>query len=117
MIVKRFAARLYLLIGLLVLTVYLLYSYPEPLHYKFHELVPRLQWGSRQERYPISSYIPLPTGKPVKLPPIQNKFPAETKDAKKERLERWEAVKEGIGPYPYSFGSGTFAAYGPQRVC
>jgi mannosyl-oligosaccharide alpha-1,2-mannosidase len=100
MIVKRFTARLYLLIGLLLLTAYVLYSYPEPLHHRFHDPIPRppakagqFQWSSRQERYPVLSYIPLPTGKPLKLPTIQHKFAPETKDAKQERLERRDAVK------------------------
>jgi mannosyl-oligosaccharide alpha-1,2-mannosidase len=100
MIATRFSSRLHLLTGILLLATYLLYTYPSPLHHNFRTPISRppakagqFQWSSRQERYPVSSYLALPTGKPLNLPAIQHKFAPEKKEAKTERLERREAVK------------------------
>lgn len=43
--------------------------------------------------YPVQSFIPLPTEKPVKIPKLQHAFDTETADAKAERLKRQAAVK------------------------
>lgn len=43
--------------------------------------------------YPVTSFIPVPTGKPVKIAKLQHAFESENSDAKTERLERQAAVK------------------------
>jgi mannosyl-oligosaccharide alpha-1,2-mannosidase len=100
MIATRFLWQLYLLIAALLLSIFLLYSYPSPLHQNFYTTICRrpakqgqFQWSIRKERYPVSSYLTLPTKIPKKLPTIQHEFPEETKEARIERLERREAVK------------------------
>lgn len=47
------------------------------------------------ERYPVDSYIPLPT-KPSPLPRIQYDFPSESRRERKERVKKQKAVKEAF---------------------
>ncbi|KAI1002026.1 hypothetical protein K3495_g6177 [Podosphaera aphanis] len=48
------------------------------------------------DAYPVTSYIPLPTGQPKKIPQVQALTPVETIAQKKERLRRRDAVKESF---------------------
>ena len=45
------------------------------------------------EHYPVQSWIPIPTGKPIKIAKLQHEFDSETLEVKKERLARQAAVK------------------------
>jgi mannosyl-oligosaccharide alpha-1,2-mannosidase len=56
----------------------------------------RLHWKKRPERYPVQSYIPLPTGTPKKIPLVQVAAPAEDAHQKAERLRRKAAVRESF---------------------
>jgi len=47
------------------------------------------------ERYPVTSYIPLPTH-PSAIPRIQYDFPPESKRERKQRVKRQKAVKEAF---------------------
>ena len=53
-----------------------------------------LRWQDRPPRYPVTSFIPLPTGPAASIPKIQHQFPvAENVLSKKRRLERRDAVR------------------------
>ena len=53
-----------------------------------------VQTGNKQSgNYPVTSWIPLPTGKPAKITKLQHEFGPERPADKKERLERQAAVK------------------------
>lgn len=56
----------------------------------------QLHWAPHPEKYPITSYIPLPDGAPVSIPLIQAAARVETKDGNAERLRRLAAVKESF---------------------
>ncbi len=49
-----------------------------------------------KDRYPVTSFIPLPTGTPAKIPAIQAQYKPEAVAAKEERLRRQAAVKESF---------------------
>ncbi|KAL3424931.1 Endoplasmic reticulum mannosyl-oligosaccharide 1,2-alpha-mannosidase 2 [Phlyctema vagabunda] len=53
-------------------------------------------WKRRDERFPISSLIPIPTGAPKQIPGIQAKAPVESDAARAERHKRRAAVKESF---------------------
>lgn len=53
----------------------------------------RFHWEDVPVDYPVTSLIPLPTAKPLKLPKIQFDFPAETAEQAAVRKERRDAVK------------------------
>ncbi|KAE8447115.1 hypothetical protein EG329_011099 [Mollisiaceae sp. DMI_Dod_QoI] len=55
-----------------------------------------IHWSKLPERYPVSSFIPLPSGRPNAIPPVQVKRPAEDAKAKEVRLQRRDAVKESF---------------------
>lgn len=48
------------------------------------------------ERYPVKSFIPIPTGPPAIIPKIQHTFGTETQKDKNEREQRLAAVKESF---------------------
>lgn len=48
------------------------------------------------ERYPVESIRALPTGKPIKFPPLQFDFPPESSDARTTRLERRAVIKANL---------------------
>ncbi|QKX64228.1 uncharacterized protein TRUGW13939_11401 [Talaromyces rugulosus] len=54
------------------------------------------RWQNRPEKYPVESYIELPSGKAGKIPKIQYDFPKEKSLDRKRRLERQAAVKEAF---------------------
>ncbi|OOQ86097.1 glycosyl hydrolase family 47 protein [Penicillium brasilianum] len=47
------------------------------------------------ERYPITSYIPLPTS-PSSIPKIQHDFPRESRPERKARVKKQKAIKEAF---------------------
>src|SRR5277367_258744 len=49
-----------------------------------------------KDHYPVTSFIPLPTGKPAKIPKIQAEYKPEAVAEKQERLKRQAAVKESF---------------------
>ncbi|KAF8859038.1 glycoside hydrolase family 47 protein [Acephala macrosclerotiorum] len=55
-----------------------------------------VHWKKLPERYPVSSLVSLPTGRPKAIPPVQVKQPAEDAKAKEVRLQRRDAVKESF---------------------
>ncbi|KAF2201723.1 class I alpha-mannosidase-like protein [Delitschia confertaspora ATCC 74209] len=52
-----------------------------------------IKWKDVPVRYPVSSFIPLPTGAPVPIPRIQYEFEVESDQSRDERQKRREAVK------------------------
>ncbi|KKA22569.1 Mannosyl-oligosaccharide 1,2-alpha-mannosidase [Rasamsonia emersonii CBS 393.64] len=56
----------------------------------------RVHWQRPPEKHPVTSFIPLPTGKPAKIPRIQYDFPRERSSDRKRRQERQAAVKEAF---------------------
>ncbi|RMZ70316.1 glycoside hydrolase family 47 [Pyrenophora seminiperda CCB06] len=55
---------------------------------------PSIDWPNVPWQNPVDAIIPLPTGKPQALPPIQFKFGKEDAEAKKIRETRKEEVKK-----------------------
>lgn len=55
-----------------------------------------LRWTKRPEKYPVKSYIPIPTDTTEKIPQIQYDFPKERTVDRSRRLERRKAVKEAF---------------------
>jgi len=55
-----------------------------------------IHWSKLPDKYPVSSYIPLPSGTPKKIPSVQCKPPQESAKQKTERLRRRQAVKESF---------------------
>jgi len=53
-----------------------------------------IHWTSQEEHFPVSSTIPIPSGKPSKIPRIQHKFKPETPSQKEDRLEKLQAIKD-----------------------
>lgn len=51
------------------------------------------QWRDRKTHYPLTSLTALPTGKPNRLPQIQNRFEKESESEAKQRLEQQNEVK------------------------
>jgi mannosyl-oligosaccharide alpha-1,2-mannosidase len=51
-------------------------------------------WSARPENHPVLSLIPLPTGSPVKIPPIQHQFAQESANDLLKRNKRRQKVKE-----------------------
>ncbi|KAJ5983635.1 hypothetical protein N7481_005734 [Penicillium waksmanii] len=76
-----------------------------PLHQLFsHKAQPTViekQWhrlnnihiNNSIERFPVTSYIPLPTS-PVSIPRIQHDFPVESRRERKARLKKRETIKQ-----------------------
>ena len=58
---------------------------------------PDFLWRKVQVHYPVASMFPIPTGKGLRLPPIQKVFPKETPEERLGRLERQAAVKQVFG--------------------
>lgn len=56
----------------------------------------RVHWRPGRAHYPVTSLIPLPTGKKVSIPAIQAKPKRENSDSKTERLKRQAAVKASL---------------------
>jgi mannosyl-oligosaccharide alpha-1,2-mannosidase len=71
------------------------YSFPPP---KPRPQDGKVHWSKLSDRYPVTSFIPLPTGSPKKIPLVQAKPPKEDAKQKEERLRRRDAVKESFQP-------------------
>lgn len=56
----------------------------------------KVHFSKLPEQYPVTSFIPLPTGKPVAIPKIQAPKPKEDAAEKAERLERQARVKDSF---------------------
>ncbi|KAN0095151.1 glycoside hydrolase family 47 protein [Hyaloscypha variabilis] len=56
----------------------------------------KTHWSKLPERYPVTSFIPLPTGSPKKIPKIQASAPPEKAKVHYERIRRRDAVKESF---------------------
>lgn len=52
----------------------------------------RFRWADLPVRYPVTSFIPLPTGTPKRLPRVQHTFRSETGEEARVRHERLAAV-------------------------
>ncbi|CAL3970655.1 hypothetical protein PZA11_007115 [Diplocarpon coronariae] len=63
-----------------------------------HSFLPdgRVHWKKLPERYPVTAFIPLPTGKPLEIPTVQAPAPVEDAKAKEVRMRRRDAVKESF---------------------
>lgn len=51
-------------------------------------------WSSIPTRFPVSSFLPLPTARPVKLPTVQHSFDKETAEHAGQRKQRQAAVRD-----------------------
>jgi mannosyl-oligosaccharide alpha-1,2-mannosidase len=61
------------------------------------ELDNSIRWRKQPDRYPLTSFTPLPTNKPVaKIPSIQATRPQEDTAGRSQRLQRLAAVKESF---------------------
>ncbi|KAK7516838.1 class I alpha-mannosidase-like protein [Phyllosticta citriasiana] len=69
---------------------------PVPLRsYADRELQQPIRWGSVTEKFPVTSYRPLPTARPTTIPKIQyDRFADETPEHRIERERRLSIVKE-----------------------
>ncbi|KAH8594912.1 glycoside hydrolase family 47 protein [Bisporella sp. PMI_857] len=56
----------------------------------------KVHWFKLPERYPVTSYIPLPTGRPKSIPAVQTRQPKEDATQKQERQKRADTVKESF---------------------
>lgn len=76
------------------------WDYVPPLPQKSHKPPPndgKVHWVPRKkDRYPVTSFIPLPTGQPAKIPAVQAQYKPEAVAAKQERLKRQVAVKQSF---------------------
>ena len=69
---------------------------PSPPPVPITSVKPEVTVSKASERYPVKSYISIPTGTPKKLPKLQYTFGKETVKEKAEREERLTAVKESF---------------------
>ncbi|KAK4233537.1 endoplasmic reticulum mannosyl-oligosaccharide 1,2-alpha-mannosidase [Achaetomium macrosporum] len=53
-------------------------------------------WRTVGQHYPLTSFRPLPTGKPKRLPAVQANFPPETAEGRETRLQRQGAIKDAF---------------------
>jgi mannosyl-oligosaccharide alpha-1,2-mannosidase len=54
------------------------------------------QWRTVPTNYPVKSFTPLPTDKPLQLPKVQFDFPVENQEQSKKRRERQAAVRRSF---------------------
>jgi len=52
------------------------------------------QWRTVPTNYPVTSFTPLPTDKPLKLPKVQHDFTVENQEQSKKRKDRQAAVRK-----------------------
>jgi mannosyl-oligosaccharide alpha-1,2-mannosidase len=52
-----------------------------------------IPWRLRQELFPLTTYVPLPSGEPKAIPKIQTSQPQESNERKAWRVQRQQAVK------------------------
>lgn len=69
---------------------------PSPTFTSSNRIEKPVRWKDIPLRHPVTSIIPLPTGKPAPIPRIQHDFGIETQNNKAERLRRQNAVKEAF---------------------
>lgn len=56
----------------------------------------KVHWVKLPDRYPVTSYIPYPTGSPASIPLVQASQPRESAAEKHERLKRKQAVLDSF---------------------
>ena len=56
----------------------------------------RSRWTELPQRYPVSSFIQLPSGAPAQIPWIQRQFPEESAHERNTRLQRLASVRENF---------------------
>lgn len=62
-----------------------------------HLIAPEpINWKDYPQHYPVQSIIPLPTGTPKPIPPIQYEFGPEYVSDRRERLKRRNAVRQAF---------------------
>jgi mannosyl-oligosaccharide alpha-1,2-mannosidase len=71
-------------------------KFPLPTATSSFRITEPVKWKDIPPRYPVSSFIQLPTGKPSPIPRIQHKFGIETEHGKAQRLQRQAAVKKAF---------------------
>lgn len=86
-----------------VITLYYLTNKRNTWNYGYTSYVPRpsipslldgkKHWSKLPERYPVTDFIPLPTGRPKSIPAVQAKQPHEDVRQKEERMRRSGVVK------------------------
>lgn len=69
---------------------------PSPTFTSSNRIEHSVKWKNIPLRYPVTSPVPLPTGKPASIPKIQHEFGIETEHTKAERLHRRAAVKDAF---------------------
>jgi len=89
-----------------VISLYYLTNQQNTWNYGYSSYIPRPQqpspkdgrihWSKLPERYPVTSFIPLPTGRPKSIPAVQVAQPKEDNAQKTERLRRAAMVKESF---------------------
>ncbi|KAF2003172.1 glycoside hydrolase family 47 protein [Amniculicola lignicola CBS 123094] len=68
-------------------------EFPPPTLTSSAQITSPVKWKDIALRYPITSFIPLPSGTPSPIPRIQHEFGIETEHKKQQREERLAAVK------------------------
>jgi mannosyl-oligosaccharide alpha-1,2-mannosidase len=71
-------------------------TFPPPTATSSTKITDPVNWKEVPTRFPVSSFIQLPTGKPSPIPTIQHKFGIETEHGKAQRLQRRAAVKDAF---------------------
>jgi len=56
----------------------------------------RFRWKDVPTNFPVKSFMPLPTGRPIKLPKVQHDFSAETEEHATKRRQRQKAVRDSF---------------------
>lgn len=76
---------------------------------------PMVHWSKQPENFPVpsSEVIPLPTGRPKKIPKVQFDFPKESPKAKKEREEKLALIKAS---FEHSWSGYKQEAWGHDEV-
>lgn len=68
----------------------------KPQHLEAGSADKNFQWQTVATNYPVTSFTPLPTDKPLKLPKVQFDFPVEDQEQAKKRRERQTAVRKSF---------------------
>lgn len=73
------------------------HKHPRPAPIQLNTLVAQdtIHLNSATERYPITSYIPLPTS-PSSIPKIQHDFPPESRAERKARVKKQKVIKDAF---------------------
>lgn len=72
-----------------------------------------MNWKTITQDYPVESLIPLPESNPNSIPKIQHVFEKESREEKKERRKRLDAVR---GSFSHAFEGYRAQAWGKEGV-